>query len=308
MEPTMCQGNNRPSPPHNGKSPTDWRQEVESLIPELAVERHAPNGQTFAYNGLYLVQGMHHGKIGDQSFPYGLENPFGFWFGGNLEGLKNYPLRIRSDLADRIAYTIHVYGPSVHNQQYFEDLRAYSNPWTLDTVYESQNGFIEKVTGRALIIGEWGGIDEVLSEQPDPAKNGKDDAIILSAIARWFPEHCVADAFWWAINPESTDTGGLFDADYKEPIAHKLAKAKAMMPKPTKVGMSEDGSIDFLSPGEFNPKCSATTAKAANSCAEINDDATTCADLNLSEGASTCAWGQKWHCENGCALWKGSCE
>jgi endoglucanase len=303
MPPTVCRGRNEASPPHNGKRPTDWKQEVESLIPELAIERVDPSGKRFVYNGLYLVQGMHHGKVGHQSFPYDIQKPFGFWFGGNLEGLRNYPLQLPTELANRIAYTIHVYGPSVYNQQYFEDLGAYRNPKVLDEVYESQNAFVERTTGRALIIGEWGGINEVLKDQPDPSKNGKDDGVILSAIAKWFPEHCVADAFWWAINPESTDTGGLFETDYQRAITHKLDRARTMMPQPTKVRLLEGGTIDFVSPGAFNPKC-----VAPKSCRSANRDGTTCADLRLSEGENSCKWGQKWRCEDSCAVWAGTCE
>ena len=200
---------------------------------------------------------MHHGKVGDQAFPYDVKRPFGFWFGGNLEGVRNYPLNIPAELAKQIAYTIHVYGPSVYNQPYFDELGAYKDPTKLDVVYESQNGFIEKQTGRAVIIGEWGGHNVVLADQPDPSKNGKDDGAVLSAIARWFPENCIADAFWWTINPESTDTGGLYEPGYTKLIGHKLARARSMMPKPSKLAM-KNNQVTFVEAGEFHPKCKAS--------------------------------------------------
>lgn len=301
-KPTVCLGEPGQSPPHNGQRPTDWRQEVESLIPELAIERRSPNGETFTYKGLYLVQGMHHGKIGNQEFPYDIKKPFGFWFGGNLDGLRRYPIRVPEELANRIGYTVHVYGPSVYNQYYFESLNAYNNPAALDVVYESQNGFIEPVTGRALIVGEWGGHNVVLENQADPRSNGKDDAIVLEAIARWFPENCIADAFWWAINPESLDTGGLFEPGYVQPINHKLARARSMMPRPSKLAGTPN-SFKFIQPGEFNPKC-----LTYRSCYEVTKEGTTCSEVELKEGETGCSWGQNWQCKDGCAVWNGKCQ
>ncbi len=296
-----------------GLKPTDWRQEVESLVPELDVPRTDAAGQNFQYQGLFLVQGMHHGKVGPLSFPYDIKRPFGFWFGGNLEGLRHYPLRLPESVSRRIAYTVHVYGPSVYAQPYFDQLDGYRHPENLDVVYESQNGFIEPLTGRAVILGEWGGINAVLDGRDDPSKKGKDDGAILGAMAKWFPEHCMADAFWWAINPESTDTGGLLEDDYQRPLGHKLDRARTMMPNPTKVGMGSDGQITFKDPGAFNAQCLELQAHPRpvdrhEQCLQINKDGVTCEDLRFTEGQELCSWGQKWQCHEGCAVWKGTCS
>lgn len=301
-QPTVCLSESGQSPKQAANKPTDWRQEVESLIPELAIERQSPTGQTFTFQGLYLVQGMHHGKIGKQEFPYDIKKPFGFWFGGNLDGVRHYPVRVPDALAKQVAYTIHVYGPSVYNQYYFETLNAYKNPAALDVVYESQNGFVEPITKRAVIIGEWGGHNVVLQNQQDPRNNGKDDAVILEAMARWFPENCIADAFWWAINPESLDTGGLYEPGYTRPIAHKLERARSMMPRPSRLAGTPN-SFKFVEAGEFNPKC-----LTHRSCYEVTKEGTTCAEVELKEGQAGCSWGQRWQCENGCAVWNGKCE
>lgn len=311
-----CKDGRAVNPRLEGAKPMDWRQEVEKLVPELAVERSNAQGEKFTYQGLYLVQGMHHGRVGTQAFPYDVERPFGFWFGGNLEGIRHYPVRIGGDLAKKLAYTVHVYGPSVYPQPYFEELDGYRNPKNLDAVYQSQNAFIEKMTGRAVIVGEWGGINEVLDGKDDPEKKGKDDAAILGAISTWFPEHCIADAFWWAINPESTDTGGLFTSvDYSSPIRHKLERARAMMPHPSRLAQKDDGSVVFVEPGEFNPKCgtlsdvpvSGTVNPLKARCKTVNKDGVTCADLKLSQGEQACKWDQKWQCNNECAEWVGVC-
>jgi hypothetical protein len=58
-------------------------------------------------------------------------------------------------------------------------------------------GFVEKATGHAVVIGEWGG------------KNQGKDSIFEAAFVDWMSKHCLSDAFIWAINPDSEDLGKL---------------------------------------------------------------------------------------------------
>jgi aryl-phospho-beta-D-glucosidase BglC (GH1 family) len=60
-----------------------------------------------------------------------------------------------------------------------------------------QVGFVEKATGRAVVIGEWGG------------KNKGKDKIFEAVFVDWMSKHCLGDAFIWAINPNSDDLGEL---------------------------------------------------------------------------------------------------
>lgn len=250
------------SPPHDGRHPTDWRQEVERLIPELAVPHRSPEGHIFSFRGLYIVQGMHQGQIGSLAYPYDQPKAYSYWYGGNLEGLRHYPLRLPASLQSKIAYTIHTYGPSVWPQSHFESLDAYHHPERLAEVFELQSGFIEPLTHRALLIGEWGGRNEILKGESNPVKNGKDDAAILDGIADWYRDHCIADGFWWALNPESSDTGGLFqDESYSAPVAHRLARAHQLQPYPSVISVSAQQDLVFTQPGSFSEGCLSSQAQ-----------------------------------------------
>lgn len=57
-------------------------------------------------------------------------------------------------------------------------------------MWDSQFAWLERTTGRAAIMGEWGGSLE------------DDDRIIQEHLAKWMAERaCIDDAFWWVFNP-----------------------------------------------------------------------------------------------------------
>lgn len=253
---------------------SDWNREIETLVPMLSAA--APQ-----YKGLFVVQGIWHEDIGEHKFGafhdaqnnrvvvtdsngYGAPHFWDFWWGGNLLGLKNYPLQLPSQLSDRIAYTIHFYGPAVWPLWYYNapsqianGLGVYQNPEQLDQVLELQHSFIEKITDRALIIGEWGGRNGKITRNTggNTPMMTYDDSVIVNRVAYWFARQCMADAMWWAINPESGDTGGLLKAGYQEVEEGKFAVMAQMMPKPTKLAYSSSkNEIQIKDPGAFHPE------------------------------------------------------
>jgi hypothetical protein len=92
---------------------------------------------------------------------------------------------------------------------------------------ESQLGFIEDWTGKAVIIGEWGGFYEGEDNLPSRAW--------LDAFSDWLPQNCLEDTFFWSLNPNSADTGGLFMDDWITPEDGKLAILDKVQPFPTKL-------------------------------------------------------------------------
>lgn len=253
---------------------SDWNREVETLVPMLSTG--APS-----FRGVFVVQGIWHEDVGEKKFGayhdsiqnrlvvydqngYGAPNFWDYWWGGNLVGVKNYPLKIAENLADRIAYTIHFYGPAVWPLWYYNDsstiqngLGVYTNPRQLDQVLDLQHSFIEKLTNRALIIGEWGGRNGKVTR--NAGENTPlvtyDDSVIINRVAEWFPRHCMADAMWWAINPESTDTGGLLKPGYEQVETAKFAVMAKMMPNPTKLGYkAATAKITIEKLGSFHPE------------------------------------------------------
>jgi len=95
-------------------------------------------------------------------FVQGVENPTGTsktaggrWWGGDLEGVKAYPIDTGDDFGNkRVAYSPHIYGPAIYMMEYFKDADFPNN---LPGVFENQWGFAQDATGRAVVLGEWGG-------------------------------------------------------------------------------------------------------------------------------------------------------
>lgn len=253
---------------------SDWNREIETLVPLLS-------GAAPHYKGLFVVQGIWHETIGEHKFGafhdaennrvvvtdasgYGAPHFWDFWWGGNLLGIKDYPLQLPSHLDERIAYTVHFYGPAVWPLWYYNDptqmangLGVYQNPEQLDQVLDLQHTFIEKNTNRALIIGEWGGRNGKITRNSggNTPMITYDDSVIINRVAYWFARHCMADAMWWAINPESGDTGGLLKPGYQEIEEGKFAVMAQMMPNPTKLAYSPNkGEIEIRNPGNFHPE------------------------------------------------------
>ena len=91
-----------------------------------------------------------------------MENPTGTWvtstgrwWGGDLGGVRKYPIDLQNeDFNKRVVYAPHIYGPSVYMMDYFKDPDF---PMNLPTVFEDQWGFAQDQTGRAVVLGEWGG-------------------------------------------------------------------------------------------------------------------------------------------------------
>lgn len=62
-------------------------------------------------------------------------------------------------------------------------------------MWDSQLGWLVGELKKGIIVGEWGG-----------SLVGKDD-VVQRELGKYLVENCIASNVWWAINPESTDTG-----------------------------------------------------------------------------------------------------
>ena len=141
----------------------------------------------------------------------GADNPAqGFWWGENLVGIKVAPVALSNQR--RLVYSPHSYGPSVYMHNYF---KAPDFPNNMESVWESHFGFAQQYTGQAIVIGETGGF-----------YTGKDrewqDWAIRHAARRGF------GVFYFELNPDSEDTGGLLANDWTAPLAGKLALLTAL--------------------------------------------------------------------------------
>ncbi len=124
---------------------------------------------------------------------------YGAWWGGNLRGVKNYPIRPDSGTS-QIVYSPHDYGPSVYNQTWFD--KDFTEQTLLDDYWYDTWAYINDQDIAPLLIGEWGG-------HMDGDKNEKWMTLLRDYMIKNHINHT-----FWGLNPNSGDTGGLLDYDF----------------------------------------------------------------------------------------------
>lgn len=123
----------------------------------------------------------------------------------------------------RIVYSPHTYGPDVTGW-----LGEYNNatyPENIVTKWDTNFGFIESLTSRAVVAGEWGGF----------YNPGSPDRKLMDRLAKYWIDNCMADNFYWCYNANGGDTGGLVKSDWKTPETEKLKVLAMVQPFPSKL-------------------------------------------------------------------------
>jgi endoglucanase len=171
--------------------PTDWHR---------AATRAGNAVTALAPDWLIVVEGIEKPVAGGRLDRH--------WWGGNLEGVRRHPVRLRG--GGRVVYSPHEYGPGVFPQPWFG--RA-------DTAKQLQRrwrdgwGFIAEEAIAPLLVGEFGGRSVDLG----------------SAEERWqrqFLDHLARTGIswtYWALNPDSGDTGGVLTDDWQTVDRDRLA-------------------------------------------------------------------------------------
>jgi endoglucanase len=118
-----------------GNQATDWR---------LAAERAGNAIQAVNPNWLIVVEGVQTNVQGGQQLFH--------WWGGNLEGVKNYPVRL--NLPKKLVYSPHEYGAGVYNQLWFSDPTFPNN---MLNRWETGFNYIATQGIAPVLIGEFGG-------------------------------------------------------------------------------------------------------------------------------------------------------
>ncbi|KAL1528782.1 hypothetical protein AB1Y20_010109 [Prymnesium parvum] len=153
---------------------------------------------------LILVEGVGY----DPGAPGGDDPAAGFWWGENLVGVRTAPVVL--DDPSKLVYSPHVYGPSVYQQHYFDDAAF---PYNMPAVWDSHFAFAKELTHTPIVLGEFGG------RYVDQDKQWQD----------WALPFCVESGFgmfYFALNPDSADTGGLVDANWSIPSEGTVEAAK----------------------------------------------------------------------------------
>ena len=131
------------------------------------------------------------------------------WWGGNLRGVKDYPIDL-GKYQSQLVYSPHDYGPIVYNQSWFQgDFITANDKEAFDIVYNKcwrdNWGYIIEDGIAPLLIGEWGGITE-----------GNNSLLDLNTKwLRCMRDYIIANKYsmhhtFWCINIDSADTDGLF--------------------------------------------------------------------------------------------------
>ncbi len=124
---------------------------------------------------------------------------YGAWWGGNLRGVRDYPIQPDSGTS-QIVYSPHDYGPSVYNQTWFD--KDFTEQTLLDDYWYDTWAYINAEDIAPLLIGEWGG-------HMDGGKNEK----WMTLLRDYMINHHINHTFW-GLNPNSGDTGGLLSYDF----------------------------------------------------------------------------------------------
>jgi len=189
---------------------SDWNKAVERFVTYLA-----NNNPTF--KGFFFVEGLNNIVNIDSPNP----TLFGCFWGECLMGVERNPIRTGDDSLDRrVVYSPHVYGPDVFNQNYFNDGNFPSN---MPPIWDQHLGFVARMRSNPLVIGEWGGHYTA----------GSRDETWQNAFSSYMRANCLTDNFYWCLNPNGGDTGGLLLDDWTTPDMKKLTLLDSIQPYPS---------------------------------------------------------------------------
>jgi len=169
--------------PHNsatwgdGNPATDWR---------LAAERAGNAILAVNPSWLIIVEGVetYHGDS--------------YWWGGNLEGAKQYPVRLSHP--QQLVYSAHDYGPDVYDEIWFQ---APNFPKNLPAIWQKHWGYLQTEQIAPVYVGEFGGSMQHSAE-----------AAWQTTLVSYLSQHRMSYTYWcW--NPDSGDTGGILKNDWK---------------------------------------------------------------------------------------------
>lgn len=162
---------------------TDWR---------LAAERAGNAILGVNPNWLIVVQGVEKNVMGQKLAHH--------WQGGNLEGVKHYPVRL--SVRNKLVYSPHEYGPGVYNMPWFSEK---SFPQNLINYWQIGFHYISSQNLAPILIGEFGGrlVDTNSTE-----------GIWQNEFVKYIQNKNLSFTYWsW--NPNSADTGGILLDDWQ---------------------------------------------------------------------------------------------
>ena len=184
----------------DGNLGTDWR---------MAAER--AGNAILAVNPYLLI------------FVEGVENYNGdhFWWGGNLEGVRHAPVRLR--VPNRVVYSPHDYGPNISDQPWFQNPDF---PKNLPSEWDRRWGYIHREGIAPVVLGEFGG-----------RSVGNDrEGLWQRTLIEYVHKHDMG-AIVWSLNP-NWDTGGVLADDWQTVVRDKQEAYQQILAAPLDRGIT----------------------------------------------------------------------
>ena len=128
------------------------------------------------------------------------------WWGGDLAAAKQYPVQLSE--ANHLVYEAHDYGPDVYNQPWFQ---AKNFPNNLAAVWNKNWAYLDEQNIAPVLLGEFGGSVGKTTE-----------GVWQSTLVAFLKQHHMSYTYW-CMNPNSGDTGGVLNNDWKTVDKAKLA-------------------------------------------------------------------------------------
>lgn len=140
------------------------------------------------------------------SSAFGKEAPF---WGENLFEADSKKLSVPKN---RLVFSPHAYGPSVHEPHtYFQTANF---PANMPAIWDEHFGYL-KGKGYAIAIGEFGGKYSSWEKEAGSEANPNKDMKWQQAFVKYLKSKGIKNYFYWSLNPNSGDTKGLLKDDWK---------------------------------------------------------------------------------------------
>ena len=211
----------------DSKDPNNWKYAAECAAKAIL----AQNPEL-----LIMVEGIEvYPKPGydwtskSKDWTTGEEYFYGAWWGGNLHGVKDYPIDLGA-YQSQLVYSPHDYGPLVFAQSWFHE--GFDTDSIMKEYWHDAWFYILEEKIAPLLIGEWGGF-----------MDGGDNEKWMVLLRDLMIKHHIHHTFW-CFNANSGDTGGLVGYDFQTWDEEKL---NLVQPALWKVGGKFQG-LDHVIP------------------------------------------------------------
>ena len=137
------------------------------------------------------------------------------WWGGNLEGVSSHPVAL--NVAGRLVYSAHDYGPSLFQQSWFNGSTNFS---TLSSVWNKFWGYISSGHTAPILVGEFGTSNNTSDiESATPGSQGQ----WFQSLVNFLENNPSLSWTYWALNGE--DSYALLDSNYDSTPASALKQS-----------------------------------------------------------------------------------